>query len=289
MGVPGWTVLVVGFAGLALVALIASGIANGQLPFDTGPCLANNFEATRSAEVRMWLVAHIDTKGQRISLRGRILFTGVLAFGVILLSAALAARWFGPLPWWGFGPAVLITMIGASGLALPPLHGDSPGAVDNASGVIAALCAAERLVKRDDVGVLITGAEEYAMEGARAWVRAGRARGQFVNFDGVDARGKCNVMSHGAATQQALRLTSSVRHALESSGLTVRGAPLPLGVFVDGSILAAGGMTGITVSRGDWATLSVVHTPNDVQDRTDVRAAAQVGHAVGEALGSFMS
>jgi Peptidase family M28 len=287
--IPGWTVLTIGFAGLALVALIATGIANGQLPFDATGCSATNIEATRGRDPRVWLVAHLDSKGQRISLRGRIIFSALLVLGLIGLIGVLAARWFGPLPWWVFGPAVITTVVGASGLSLPPLHGESPGAVDNASGVIAALCAAEALGSRDDVGVLLTSAEEYAMEGARAWVRAGRAHGLFVNFDGIDARGRCNIMVHGGRGPDRDELSSALRSAFRSAGQDVRRAPLPLGVFVDGSVLGAGGMSGVTVSRGDWVTLSVIHTPRDAPERTDVSGAVQVGRAAGDALAVILS
>ena len=49
-------------------------------------------------------------------------------------------------------------------MSLSAPRDDSPGAVDNATGVIAALVAAAELVDRSDVGVLVTDAEELGMD-----------------------------------------------------------------------------------------------------------------------------
>jgi Peptidase family M28 len=77
-----------------------------------------------------------------------------------------------------------------------------PGAYDNASGVAAALSAAEKLTTNPpenlDVWVVLTGAEESFCEGSRAFVRAHRKeldrdRTAFVNVDSV---------SHGSVSYE---------------------------------------------------------------------------------------
>jgi len=55
-------------------------------------------------------------------------------------------------------------------------------------------------------------------------------------------------------------------------------------VLVDGVVLARAGMPGVTVSRGDWSTLGVVHTAADAPERLDPAAAVQAGRAVAAAL-----
>jgi Zn-dependent M28 family amino/carboxypeptidase len=174
--------------------------------------------------------------------------------------------------------------------------GDSPGAVDNASGIIAVLVAAELAREGLDVGVLITGAEEYGMEGARAWTAATARRGAvFVNFDGLDDRGAFNLMRHepagDEASPEAVSATAvfdTVAAALHDHGHPLRRSRLPLGIFVDGSVLARAGMVGVTVSRGDWHTLGVVHTPRDTADRTGTQSAVEAGRLVHQALGKLL-
>jgi Peptidase family M28 len=82
-----------------------------------------------------------------------------------------------------------------------------PGAYDNASGVAAALSAAEELTTNPpenlDVWVVLTGAEESFCEGSRAFVRAhrkqfDRATTAFVNVDSVSHGGVAYEISQGA-------------------------------------------------------------------------------------------
>lgn len=285
LSVSAWSASLAGAAGIAAVTIIAVGIAHRRLPFNAPVVTARNLVGTRGAQPRAWLVAHSDTKAQGLSLAGRVLAVSSLAVGLAGFVVCLGARFAGPLPVWVVVPWVVFVMGGGGALSLAPLRGESAGAVDNASGLVAVLAAAEGLRHRPDVGVLITGAEEMGMEGARAFLTTGGGGELFVNFDGIDARGRFTVMRHrprGGSSAAARDLQEAIRQALASYG--VRRAPLPLGVFVDGSVLAGGGLFGVTVSRGDWSTLRVVHTPRDVPDRTDHRMAAAAGIAVAGVL-----
>ena len=194
-----------------------------------------------------------------------------------------------PLPIWIVAPVALAALVGAAVLSASAPRGDSPGAVDNASGVVAALVAADRLQRRNDVGILITGAEEYGMEGARAWVRVRPAHGLFVNFDGIDSRGAYRVMEHrprpGTSSEpSASRVATELVGVLHEWGHSALRRRLPVGVLVDGVVLAGAGMAGVTVSRGDWHTLAVVHTARDTAARVDVLAAVETGEAVAEVV-----
>ena len=75
---------------------------------------------------------------------------------------------------------------------------------------------------------------------------------------------------------------------LGARGHSVRKSPLPFGVFVDGSVLAAAGMIGCTLSRGTWATLGVVHTRRDTAARMDVEGAITAGTSVAETLSAVL-
>lgn len=283
--VVGWSASLAGLAGVATVAVLCVGIANRRLPFNAPRVEARNIVAIRSANTRAWLVAHSDTKGQPLSLAGRVLAVGALGIGLAGLTACLLARVAGPLPWWAVIPWVLLVMGGGGALSLPPVKGESAGAVDNASGLVAVLSAAEKLRHRTDVGVLVTGAEEMGMEGARAWLTSGGTGELFVNFDGIDNRGAFTMMRHAPPRRRGAELRAlqtAIAEALAPDA--VRSSPLPLGIFVDGSVLARGGLTGVTVSRGDWSTLRVVHTVRDVAGRTEAGPARRAGEAVAVAL-----
>lgn len=288
---PGLGVALIGTALLAMVGLLAAGVARRLVWVDESVVTATNVFGTRGSEPRFWLVAHSDSKGQRLSLRGRVTASISLGLGAGGLVVLLALRVAGPLPVAAVAPWIVLTLVGGAAMAGPVLVGSSPGAVDNASGIIAALVAAERLKDRRDIGVLITAAEEFGMEGARAWTQLDVA-GSFVNFDGIDSIGVVNVMTHSPRTratrepdrEAAMRLRVSVSERLAEAGYAVRRSRLPLGVFVDGSVLAGGGLGGITVSRGNWATLGVVHTARDTVERTDPKSAIDIGRIVAQAV-----
>jgi hypothetical protein len=290
---PGYVVAATGAAALAMVALVAVGVARRR-PSETQAVAANNIIATRSATPACWLVAHSDSKAQRLSLRGRVVALAALGVGTVGLVVCLIIRVAGPLPDGAVAPWILFTLAGGAAMAVSWSAGDSPGAVDNASGIIAVLVAAELARDGLDVGVLITGAEEYGMEGARAWTAAAGPQGVFVNFDGLDDRGAFNLMRHKPAgggappgTVSATAVFDTVAAAIHDHGHALRRSRLPLGIFVDGSVLAGAGMAGVTVSRGDWHTLGVVHTPRDTADRTGTRSAVEAGRLVHQALGKL--
>lgn len=290
--IGGWLVSAVGVATLAVVGLLAWGVAAGRLPGPWATADAVNLVAAPAtdAEPRVWLVAHADAKAQAFSLAGRVVAGAAAVAGALGLLALLAARLAGPVPLAAMLPVIGVAVAGGAVLSRSAPRAGSPGAVDNATGVVAVLIAAARLTGRRDVGVLITDAEEFGMEGARAWTR-GRGQGRaaaFVNVDGVDARGAYRVMRHhrrgGGTAHGAAHLAHALADALRTSGAPVRVGALPPGVLVDGAVLAAAGMAGVTLSRGDWRTLRVVHTPRDAARRVDLAAAAVAGEAVAASL-----
>jgi hypothetical protein len=292
---PGLVVTATGAAALTMVALVGVGVAR-RSPADPNTVSANNIVGTRSAAPVCWLVAHSDSKAQKLSLRGRVVAFAALGLGTVGMTVCVLVRAAGPLPVGVVAPWLLLALAGGAAMSVSWSAGDSPGAVDNASGIIAVLVAAELARDGLDIGVLITGAEEYGMEGARAWTAAAGERGAaFVNFDGLDDRGAFNLMRHepagGGRTAGAVSagaVFDAVAAALDTSGHPLRRSRLPLGIFVDGSVLAGAGMVGVTVSRGDWQTLGVVHTERDTADRTGVDSAVAAGRLVHQALGELL-
>jgi hypothetical protein len=257
---------------LALLALLPLiGRARGRAPL-----WGVNLVGRRAAAVpRTWLAAHYDSKGQRISMATRLLGFAALALQVpaaVALAGFVASGARGP--WLGL--LVLPALCGGAVLSRAGLRNDSPGAVDNASGVLAALEALDRLPATASVGVLFLDAEELGLQGARALARAQPEllRGAtIVNFDGIDDRGTTLALTHrsGPLADQLARATGAVR---------VRWLP----VLVDGIALAPTSRECVTVMRGSWGTMTRVHTTRDVAEDVALDGVRHVASVVAEAM-----
>lgn len=236
----------------------------------------------RRGEPAVWLVAHLDSKSQPVPILLRaagITMTGVVwlaAIGLAITQAVRAETAAGGgaalAGWWPW-------LAGAGVLAALPIAASfvgerSPGAVDNASGVVTVLLAAQA-AGEVPVGVLLTSAEELGLAGARAWARS-RPPGIAINCDGVDDAGTLAAMYSGRAPRPLLE--RFVR-AAAAAGVTARHHRLLPGMLVDGVALADAGWQVITITRGTMGTLRRIHTPDDdlrALDGTGVAEAARV-------------
>src|SRR5690606_24156081 len=139
-------------------AMFASALID-RLPY--GRIQGTNLFATRPGARPGYIVmAHRDSKSQPVPLafRGPGVALAVIVWIALLVASLLhAAR---PLP------GAIILLLGALAvtagviLIFSWVENRSPGALDNASGVVAALGIAAREGRAGDVAVLITDAEE---------------------------------------------------------------------------------------------------------------------------------
>ena len=214
-----------------------------------------NLEAVRGTEPRVWLVAHLDSKWQPVPMIARI--AGVLTLGVSLLALAIAIFVVPPaVPW-----LLSLTWVGATPLILSVVGARNHGTLDNASGVVAVLTAAALVDSSQQLGVLITDAEELALAGARAWVSEGRTRPAVaINCDSVDDDGPLVLMYTGSRPP---RLVSALERAASSCGERARTLHLIPGILTDSIALGAGGWETLTLSRGTLRTLQRIHTSRD--------------------------
>ena len=217
----------------------------------------------------VWLAAHYDSKGQPISMATRLLGAGAALLGVAVLLVALA---MGAT----LVPGIALTLAGAVVLSRNRVTDGSPGAVDNASGVLATLATADRLPWDMPLGVILLDAEELGLVGARALARErpdvlhGTA---VVNFDGLDDAGQPIAFVH--RTERLARVL-----AQELGG---RQAPW-LPVLVDGIALAGPARECVTIMRGGWGTARIVHTPRDAAKRLTLAGMREVAEGVARAL-----
>lgn len=229
------------------------------------------------ARVETWLVAHYDSKGQPLSMAARLVAAALAVLGLLGL-AGLALRALGG----SLHPGALDAGLGAAGLAgllLLAVNGvtdRSPGAVDNASGVIAALATVDSLPSDAGVGVIFPDAEEYGLVGARELVRERAhllADTAVVNLDGIDDRGAPIAFIHRAGP-----LAGRVAEALGAR------RPRWLPVLVDGMVLARAAREAVTVMRGDWRTARIVHSPRDTTERLALDGVREVARALARSL-----
>jgi hypothetical protein len=246
--------IAIGLAAVGLFARRMLGDAVLELPWLRRA--SENLVATRGAEPRVWLVAHLDSKSQPVPSAGRVAGI-VLVCVAMLLAVAAAAMQLAVLPartlWWG---ALAALVVGAPLVMASVVGARSDGAVDNASGVAAVLAAAAMLPSDCAIGVLLPSAEELGLAGARAWAR-GHVPGTALNCDGVDDDGEVTVMYHGRRPAGLLEVMRGAARA------PLRVRRMPLGLLTDSVALADRGWTTATVSRGSFATLRRVHTPAD--------------------------
>ena len=222
-----------------------------------------------SAHQPIWLVAHYDSKGQPISMAVRLLGFGALLIG---LTGLLFAP---PLP---FVPALAAIALGG-GAAIALLNrvtDNSPGAVDNATALVTVFMTLDQLPRDIPVGVVFPDAEEFGLVGARALVSDHAAwftDAAVVNLDGLDDTGRATAFMHRPGT-----ISAAIVAALRARAW--RWLP----VVVDGIALARVSRECVTIMKGNWRTMRVIHRPEDTATRVRLDGAATVAAGLARVL-----
>ncbi|HEV7365794.1 MAG TPA: M28 family peptidase [Gemmatimonadales bacterium] len=275
---PAWAPLVLWMSGLLALAVVAGGIGLGWVPLGEALREDANLMATRGGTPRRWIVAHLDSKAQGHSMAGRLVAVWTVGLAIVALSLLTLSRLWGPLaPVWlaiGAGLAVVAGVLAGKGR----LRGRSLGARDNGTGIVAALAAAEAC-SDPSVGILITGAEEFGLVGARVFARltGDLQEIEFINIDTVDQEGCLYLVSHNSAGERLARHLEPVLSALD---VPLKHRRLPVGIFVDSAPLARAHAPAITIGRLTWATLRRIHTPEDTPHGLSLDTAYRVGKAI---------
>jgi len=277
-----------GGAGPAIVTLLAGLILAGFLGRWLGRNGTSRFPWLRSSSANLiatrgqpaiWLVAHADSKSQTIPMLARIAAVILTAIAVTVLGGSLAVDWLTAIDDTGGGIvsrvvqySALVAAAGSIPLVFCLTGNNSPGAVDNASGLVSVLLAVRELPGHSDLGVLVTGGEELALAGARAYVESTPARAIVINCDTVDDRGgflcMARLQSRGAAA-------TGVSKAAARLGFPLRVRGVIPGILADSIAFSDAGWDAVTVSRGNLSTLARVHTSSDTRERLDGSGIAQ--------------
>ncbi|HVX38380.1 MAG TPA: M28 family peptidase [Gemmatimonadaceae bacterium] len=247
---------------LALGVLLVVGIAfahlgrRGVLGFPLMRRRGVNLQATRDGDdPKIWLVAHLDSKWQPVSMIARVAGVSIAALGLATLVVVGALNATAPL--W---IPLALTWLGAIPLILSTVGARNAGALDNASGVAAVLGAAELIPRDANVGILITDAEELALAGARAWALC-RTPACAINCASVDDDGELVLMY--TRSRPRLLISRCADAALATCGRTPRVSRLIPGILTDSVALADAGWEAVTLSRGNLRTLQRIHTSRD--------------------------
>ena len=222
-----------------------------------------NFIAQRSQGAKVWLVAHYDSKGQPISMAIRLIGFAALSFGLITLFFATL-------------PAIVLLAVALVIVSQNRVNDNSPGAVDNATALVAIFMAIDQLSPAMPVGVIFPDAEEFGLVGARA-LAADRAEmfadAAVINLDGLDDVGTPTAVLHRPGSMGA-----AVAAALKAR----RWRWLP--VVVDGIALARVTRECVTILKGNWRTMRIVHRPEDTAARVRLDGAAIVAAGLARVL-----
>jgi len=247
----------------------------------------------------LYLVAHYDSKSQRMPLAARIaLFMLAISAGLILVALTLlkVSTVF-------YLPIGLLALAAAVPLLFLDAGNNSPGAIDNASSVGLVLHLAEVLAQRADwqdklhLTILIPSAEELTLMGSVAYVTAHEellqnrdrlGRLYLLNFDGVGIDGDLYTVgrSRSAPTSDRISLLRRVQNACAELDLPLKRFGF-VGALFDHIPFAQRGFDAISLIAIGRASRSV-HTPADAIDRLHVRGFDQAGRVALHVIGQLI-
>jgi len=249
-------------AALLVAFSLASGDAkrrwSAHFPLDRAT--SANLEAKRG-NPSVWLVAHIDSKSQTMPMLIRIassvaLIVVIASSFIVLVLSLVGVSLVAPV-WHVLALAAVLT-------ALPSMfcfvRNGSNGAVDNASGVVAVILAAQAASALPGLGVLITSGEELGLAGARDWARTAERGITVLNCDTVDDTGNWRFMHTGSTPK---RIAAAAETIAARIGVRLSMGRLIPGILADSVAFADLGMEAVTLSRGTLSTLARIHTRRD--------------------------
>jgi len=162
--------------------------------------------------------------------------------------------------------AALSAGLSALVLAFCWVENNSPGALDNASGVAALLGLAHQQRGAGDVALLVTDAEELGLAGARAIAQDLPSVIGAINLDGIDDVGHFLVVERFGWPRrrgQAAHLAAALLRAGQDLKLDLRRRDAPFGIMLDHMPIVDGGTPALSLMRGGVESLRRVHRPAD--------------------------
>lgn len=241
------------------------------------------------ARPRYLVVAHRDSKSQAVSIyvRAAAVVVAISTWGLLVVLAALSAL----VATWHWAP--LTTAVGALAAAAGTVlllcwaSNQSPGALDNATGLAALLGLARHERDNHDVAFLVTDGEELGLAGAWAASRRLPKVAGVINLDGLDDHGSFHILEQYGWPPRGLapHLAAALLSAAATLDMEVERRTLPMGVLVDHIAFAEDGLPAVTVARGTPESLRRVHRPEDTARHLSGAGVAATVALVAKALG----
>jgi hypothetical protein len=232
---------------------------------------------------RLVLLAHRDSKSQTLPLYLRLSIYMMFFFsvaGVALLYLGFMIAGVTDLIIYLWFPSLLLAI--PLFLMIFNVSGnDSPGGIDNATGLSILLELARGIKEKEMMGIevvfLLTGAEEEGLPGAIRFVQKKTAdynphNTYFLNLDGVGATGGLVLSSRHSfpAVRTGGRLETILTKLAKDEGIALRKVYFPTSPGLEHAPIAHKGYRAITLTSSDFsrATLSI-HTGWDVAENVD--------------------
>ncbi len=249
------------------------------------------------AAPHLYLTAHYDSKSQTLPIPTRMVFFALFILGGFSTSTMTILSLLIPelspiLPYLSW-----VSLLFGIPLIYMDVGNDSPGAIDNASGVglifhLAELLAVhQELVQQLHVTLLFTSAEEEGLMGAQAYVEMNEAElgGQalkgglyILNFDGIGTQGKLVLDKIPRKQPKIDSLGDWVQDICAELNIPLGRFP-PIGALMDHAPFAHHGYEAIslaTTGRAAWS----VHTRRDTVDKLHPRGFERAGRVALELI-----
>jgi len=275
---PAWGAIAAWVVGLPALVILVLGMALGWGPLGGDRREDANLIATKGAgQVKRWIVAHVDSKAQGLSKASRWLVIAFSGLVILELTALTLWRTQGSIDVDVVAGAAVFVLAACGIAGRGSLSGESRGARDNGTGLLAALVAAKEA--GPDIGVLLTGAHQFGLVGARIFAQTHGPQllgAEVVDLDTIDDRGPLRTWAYNSSGAWLAKREAS---RVPLPGVRVKRASR-VAFPRESRPFARAGATAVTLSRFDWGTLKRVHTPEDVADGLEFTTAAAVGKAV---------
>lgn len=233
-------------------------------------------------------MAHYDSKSQSLSLGGRIAlfrWARTAAFGYLGVSLARLFDTAVPLEFIAFAGGVVFVL--SLPLYLLRTHNQSPGAMDNASGV-GALVEMARIwkglpgAKQARAVFLAVSGEEFGMTGSQAWVRRHidalrqEKKLRVLNLDGVGYAGAVWVVPARGPESGGVSMSDALVGAGKAVGVDVRPFPPSVGLMTDHSSFTRERLACATLLTHSWLAKRL-HTAADAAETLKIEGFEKVG------------
>lgn len=237
---------------------------------------------------RLFFCAHYDSKSQTLRLKSRIYWLGTGLGSLVLLLIVFLGYTFSPSMWL-CSMANLLTLLGAVAgfrLMIVKTGNESPGALDNASGVGMVLACAEYFAQNPpanfSIRFLFLGAEEYGLQGAVYHVKNHADEWLspwIINFDGVGLKGTLRWVKSLVGSKSGPLVTQLI-DAAQQANITLKRMPLYPGLMMDHIPFLDIPTTAISLCCTAPQS-GLIHSPNDREDLLEKEGFSEIGAVIG--------